>query len=1267
MNSGITSIVLHASPAAAPVSFSGETNVATMLSGPVEVRHRLGEPDTATLRFGGGTPVGQAALAGTALGRHQTVTFYFDDGSLSRWRVESATVSSDGSGVSAQLWPYWTMLDRRIIQIERRPTGFVDLALALVNTRAKEALVEVFKHNLPPHFALGTVAPALANALISVDLNGQTHLTAVQKICEALSDANDGYPAEFEVRWSGSTCLIDVVPWVGASAAEKDAGYVADASLRPIKGPTGGSSDANRITLRRTNGGREFFNRIIPVAGPDDERVTIAEAVWPVATAVYAVGPHETTITLEDAPLVDPFAMPGGPQSLFFGYMNGETPLFWPLDRITNGKTFVVQGDASALEEGRFAADSTGTDLIFLENADSAGDDVAEQLVSFADHPPYENLLRRLENVSENLEDWIPDPDSESGNELIPVGITYHPDNESYPVITRIEASGNENYVRHGPYSAKIVLEKGDAIRFAEGELVLNPTDEKKWHSLSINAAVDEGKIRLELIDSEAKRIPGGPTKAETSAKNLVALSIGGAEPAAGEAFIEITALEDATFYIDALNVTRSTSAYQYRAKAGPRDLWIGALEVLRKRGGDQFYFDTDFIDATLFDALKAPAEIGSYVQIQDAYDPETSSFRIEATGRVHELYLVYSIGGQPIKRQVRVQNERPDVLGRLLTGTSAARIPDAPGADQFSEVFESTFSKKVGADAVAELAETYEFPGSYPAFVLDIKADLDYGTLLEFRFEELDAVQFYTLHAVKKGERRRVEVSIFEPVYTEGHEGDPAYVTNQTTVTIPEELEIGFPVFVPISFIQNQIRQVYNEFKVVQTRQDNAREVQRIAQIGEDAEGTLTSLDNLAMPPSVNLRPGIPLAILTDQGPQDVTVSAETPAGSSSIPIYAAGIRVKEGDDVIWYQNLSTAELRVTPGEVETKVGRGREATKVAKFTGDIAAGSYASLPVEALEAELRFNERYIVEDRAGQVLPVWIKVTEAIGSTSIEVQDGPDVANDVVFPADFKEPILRHPSTEVVSRLAIAEDEIDLRVESSGVVSAINLSPEVITIDSTKIQLNGTIAIGDSVSSENYSAGSAGFSLDGDNAVELWAGADMLIDSVLGLRFGAGQGVEWRQGVTGQLYTEFDLPAPGVFDIIVYDAGGDDFDMQFYPFLTQWALSYNGTSILYTNDGSVIQIPDLRSVTNLEAAGTFEHTGLTFGMFGETPVGQRAPIAKITDNTSGTVTTSLSAISGSGADAAINSAIASILDKLNKLIEGTGNVNGIGLHSGG
>jgi hypothetical protein len=1056
MNLPLESITLHTNPAAAALSYGGITNVLPSAKGEVRARYRVRGMPTIDFSVGAGTPFGQAAIAGTAFTIHQTLSLNYSGGEKTLWRVEEATVSADGDDIKVSAWPYWTMLDRRRVRIARNPTGYVDLSLALVNVTALEALTESFSNNPAPYFAVGTVDASLSGALISIDLNGSTHLDALNAVCEALTTVNNGLPAEFEPRVVGSTTYIDIIPFVGASATEKANGYTPDPTKRPIDGPTGGAgTTANRLGLKRRMGGRDYFNRIIPLAGPQDSRVTIARAFWPITSAVYDGFTDTTVITLEDAPLAAPFADPTG--SLYFGT---EAAGYFLVENLTSSSIFRVDGDASSLTIGRFAVDSAGTELVSLENAQSADDDIAEQIVDFPDFVPYENLFRSIAGISEDFSDWETDTTPGSPNAVKPKGLTYGGSGAAFATIEKIAAAGNENYVRHGKFSVKVTLPQYGSIRIGEGLFSFEPTDTEKTICVSINAAVESGTIRLDLIDSGGRRHPEGSTKADTSSKSLVALMIGGMEADAGAAYVEVTGVSDGEtiFYLDAVNPTRSTEAYQYAAESGPRDLWIAGLDYLRKRGGEQYYFETGFIDATVFDNAKWPAEIGSYVQIRDGWDG--SAYRITDTGRVMELEVRYSMGGKPIQRRVKVANERPDVTGRFVSPSVSAKILSAPAQERFSEYFESTFTSSINGDALITLAGDHA-AGSYTELVGDVRdVDIAPGTQLEIRTMNGDSpVVVYTTGPISPETFSSViPVSSVVPIW-ESVDGvemkEPAFLLNGAAVVLSRLVKNGTGLYLPAIDYSNTIKQTSLGLLALQKKVETNLALGRIAVIGEEVRGETSVLENLILSTRVALRTGWQLTILTDRGPQNVIVSEDTLPGSTSIPISAEELDIREGDIVSMDPLELVAFLRIEPGEVETRVQLGREAVSLAILDQNLPSGQYSNIPILPLTVTLRAGDSYILETKSGAIFPITLSAPAAINAVNLSI-------NPTTFPDPIIGGIVRFGESATISRILTAEGEIDVRVRVGEVVAAINLTADIINGANVAITGDTTFAAG-------------------------------------------------------------------------------------------------------------------------------------------------------------------------------------------------------------
>lgn len=103
-----------------------------------------------------------------------------------------------------------------------------------------------------------------------------------------------------------------------------------------------------------------------------------------------------------------------------------------------------------------------------------------------------------------------------------------------------------------------------------------------------------------------------------------------------------------------------------------------------------------------------------------------------------------------------------------------------------------------------------------------------------------------------------------------------------------------------------------------------------------------------------------------------------------------------------------------------------------------------------------------------------------------------------------------------------------------------------------------------------------------------------------------------------------------------------------------TSVALGTNRYGLLVSSNpsgGTLNYCARFSGAAGVRIDGIFEHNGLTFGMYGVSPVTQDADIVALTDSTGGTADNTVAAVAGSGADATINNNFADVIAKINGL----------------
>ncbi|HMB89469.1 MAG TPA: hypothetical protein VKP65_01395, partial [Rhodothermales bacterium] len=684
----ISTITIHNAPDSAALDIGGVTNVMSQLTEFVTTTYKLRDPGSLRLLLQAGSPFMKGAAARTHFTDNQVVKITYDDASESYWRVVKADIEHAGDRPTAiTCWPYWTMLDRRAVRVQRSPNAFVDVTLALTGLSVADALgvITGSSYNAPPYFQAGTVDSAFSSSAVVLESNGESHLDLLWKLMDDLAEDNSGRPAEFEVEWNSGDSKFDIniKTAIGLTAGEESGG--ADPSLRPIDSPTGGAVEnvANRIKLRQTTGAKDYFNRIVPVSSTEEEPITLGQCEWDISSFVTDTpSAGQTTINLRGAAFVYDIDIDAS-GTRYFGNEDGG---FYEILSVTDADTFVVSGTVLGLGGiGRFASDASGQELVFLELAEADSEnDVAERTIPF-DIPPFNNWLSDTDlfagaNVaSADLSEWSSGlPDGWEGC------TTSDGSSVSSPTITEVT---DAQYVRYGTSSAKVVANTGQGI--CTSTMVIRPTERNPYYSCYVNLYVESGRIRITLLDANGTEWPTGEEQAESNSRELRAISIGGMEPIASvddpfgfqTATLRINALADGTvFYVDSATVTRTTYPIQYRGRMGLNEMWRAAARYLSENGGSLSSYDAELFDVTHFQTGSySEIEIGSWVRIRDAFNG--SSYDLQVDARVVELQEVeHPVDGR-FHKFIKISTERDTASSRLIGRRPAASVPDAAPA----------------------------------------------------------------------------------------------------------------------------------------------------------------------------------------------------------------------------------------------------------------------------------------------------------------------------------------------------------------------------------------------------------------------------------------------------------------------------------------------------------------------------------------------------------------------------------------------------------
>src|SRR5690606_13244003 len=186
-------------------------------------------------------------------------------------RVETET---SGEGTRVRAVSMWTDLADSVMKRTMAASGETTFGVTIMNQSSEEALQTVLSADwdAPSHFAAGNVAAAFAERKPVIEGTAITHLDAIRMICEQLG-------CEWEARLFEGIYYIDLVEEIGGGSH----------TTRPIDAP-GEEGLANRLRMRITDDGENYYNRLIAFCGEREHPTTIANAQWHVADAVEDAG-----------------------------------------------------------------------------------------------------------------------------------------------------------------------------------------------------------------------------------------------------------------------------------------------------------------------------------------------------------------------------------------------------------------------------------------------------------------------------------------------------------------------------------------------------------------------------------------------------------------------------------------------------------------------------------------------------------------------------------------------------------------------------------------------------------------------------------------------------------------------------------------------------------------------------------------------------------------------------------------------------------------
>lgn len=607
---------------------NGQSIVGSLKSNP-SFDDRLGRPAEVTLSFFAGSEI--AINDDTYLQRRRVVRLYYDDASFSEWRItdEKREVSGE-KDVTVNLEPMWLDLGSQRIR-KTLSTGVSMLNIPFYAQTVDELLTLILGStmNAPSLFTKGSVDPDLADIEVSVLSNNNTHLEVLSKLCEIIG-------AEWDVTYNGGTDKYEVNLYEKNGVGSGTAG----ASTRPVQM---GNGIGNRISLERVRSDGDFFSRLVPVGGTDNNTFGIGGTIWNVESAVYD-GTTNTTITLKERVIVED----GFLDAFYFGDAGIG---IYDIVSTTAPNQIVVSGDASGLSggQGEFMRDGAGTELEYLEDETAVSEvGIVEKDYRRTDITPYSNLIDD-HGITDDFSDWA------SGE---PEGVNL------VGGASVVQETGE--LIQFGGMGAKISGDTDDGIETID--INLSPSTDRPYFSMTVAVRMISGAIKFELIDSAGTVHPVGEI-AKTTSTETRELQVGGFEPASGNAKLRIIFLNDtAEAVLDAWTLTQSPSPYSYTENMGKRALFLDASRELTGSSGlapDIFKvkaWDMSFIDDVTYDEIT----VGDWVRVRDNWNEVTDTWGIDFDARVVRVKYLETKHGR-IQKDMDLSREEQQ-LGAFLS-----------------------------------------------------------------------------------------------------------------------------------------------------------------------------------------------------------------------------------------------------------------------------------------------------------------------------------------------------------------------------------------------------------------------------------------------------------------------------------------------------------------------------------------------------------------------------------------------------------------------
>tara|TARA_R110000868_G_scaffold176609_1_gene414475 strand:- start:10014 stop:17351 length:7338 start_codon:yes stop_codon:yes gene_type:complete len=286
--------------------------------------------------------------------------------------------------------------------------------------------------------------------------------------------------------------------------------------------------------------------------------------------------------------------------------------------------------------------------------------------------------------------------------------------------------------IKHGVTSVKVTCDiTGIGVRTEN--ILLERTSENSYLSMWTSVRVENGGIKIQIIDSDGIAYPatdGASDQMEYSGNALYGLSIEGItlknlsgidlpEGSSKNFYVAIFAIEpDTVFYLDALSVTGSPTAWEYAQYMGKRPLFkAGAKELQRSGGLQKFQYDAEFYDITALSASASFKEafVGSNVRILDMWDEDTSSYKVDVSTRIVEITETFDLIEGNYNKLARINTDKPSLEDRLVDTIPIAPTPIARPVSTSGAIAHTTvmaFQRAATKPSTPEFDDYFPPPG---------------------------------------------------------------------------------------------------------------------------------------------------------------------------------------------------------------------------------------------------------------------------------------------------------------------------------------------------------------------------------------------------------------------------------------------------------------------------------------------------------------------------------------------------------------------------